>query len=77
MNADTVKVGQIWADNDKRSRGRKVKVLEVHTEMADGTPFKNPYAIVQPPFGNGRKTTIRLDRFRPNATGYTLVSDSA
>lgn len=75
MNADVVKVGQVWSDNDKRSKGRRVKILEVHTEMADGRPFANPYAIVQHPLGWGRKTTIRLDRFRPNSTGYTLVDD--
>ena len=40
---DQIKVepGQVWADNDKRSKGRLIKVLEVHREMADGTPFAN------------------------------------
>ena len=75
--SDTVKVepGQVWADNDRRSTGRRIKVLEVHREMADGTPFANGYAIVQDASGRGRKTTIRLDRFRPTSSGYRLVEN--
>ena len=58
-----VKPGQIWADNDKRSHGRTIKVLEV-----DET-----HALVQSPTGLGRKTKIRLSRFRPDSTGYRLL----
>ena len=61
-NPHGVKVGQVWADNDKRSRGRRVTVLEVGDEKA----------LVTTGF---KKTWIRLTRFRPNSTGYRLVSD--
>lgn len=55
--------GQIWADKDKRSAGRKVKVLEV-----DGIR----YAIVQSPTGLGRKSRVLYDEH--GLRGYRLVS---
>lgn len=61
-----VKVGQVWVDNDSRSKGRRVRVLEV-----DAT-----HATVQSPSGQGRKTRIRLDRFRPTSTGYRLQEEA-
>jgi hypothetical protein len=68
-----VKPGQIWADNDKRSKGRRIRVLEVgqyHAIVrdADATPGAWP---------PGRKTRIRLDRFKPTSTGYRLVQDAS
>ena len=69
MNKIEVKVGQVWEDWDSRSRAaglrRKLKVLEI----VDGK------ALVQHPSGRGNKTRIRLDRFRPTANGYKLVSE--
>ncbi len=74
-----VRPGQIWADNDGRSQGRKVKVLEVHQGE------REPYAIVQViAVAHGslpldpkkpRKTRVVLRRFRPNSTGYRLETD--
>jgi hypothetical protein len=61
-----VRPGQVWADNDWRAHGRTVLVLAV-----DET-----HATVQSPSGRGRKTRIRLDRFRPTSTGYRLVSEA-
>ena len=63
----TVRPGQIWADNDKRSAGRQVAVLAI-----DET-----HAVVRPAGGPGLQTRIRLDRFRPTSTGYRLVKDVA
>jgi hypothetical protein len=63
-----VKVGQIWKDWDVRTRGthpRQIKVLEIVGEKA----------IVQSPSGMGAKTKIKLSRFKPNSTGYKLVSE--
>lgn len=56
----TVRAGQVWADNDKRSRGRRVNVDEHHALVQSST---------------GTRTRIRLDRFRPNSTGYRLLTD--
>ena len=64
---DTVRVGQIWRDNDKRSRGRRLQVLLVDEEAA--------LCAVVLPSGLGRRTTIKLSRFRPNSTGYVLESE--
>jgi hypothetical protein len=69
----TVRPGQIWADNDKRSSGRKVRVLHVG----------ETHATVQEEFPEGtagrrkpRQSRIRLDRFRPTSTGYRLVQEA-
>lgn len=61
----TIKVvpGQIWADKDPRSAGRKVRVLEV-----DGVR----HAIVQSPTGLGRKSRVLYDE--RGLRGYRLVS---
>jgi len=67
-----VRVGQIWADNDKRSRGRKVRVVEVGETHATVEEVVTGWTG-RPP----RRTRIRLDRFRPTSTGYRLVSEGA
>ncbi|WP_280465636.1 hypothetical protein [Nocardia brasiliensis] len=66
MNETVVKPGQVWADNDPRSTGRLVTILEVGETHATvkSTTLK-------------RVTKIRLDRFKPTRTGYRLVTDIA
>lgn len=69
-----VRPGQVWADNDKRSAGRQVRVVSV-----DDTHATVVLHAVRPGGHQqaqlGRKTRVRLDRFRPTPTGYRLVSD--
>lgn len=61
-----VKVGQWWRDNDPRhSDARGVKVLKIVGDKA----------LVQNQGGTGRKTKIKLARFKPTTTGYKLVRD--
>jgi hypothetical protein len=80
-----VRVGQIWQSCDPRSRGRQVRIIEV-TPLCyfggNGTyyPQGERFARVEryDPRGGyntrpGRRSTIRLDRFRPTANGYRLV----
>lgn len=55
-----VKPGQIWADNDPRTP-RTLTITEVDSGFA--------YAVSS----SGRKSRIRLTRFRPNSTGYRLI----
>lgn len=64
-----VKVGQVWADNDKRSADRTLKVLAV----VDGR------ALVQEITGRnpGRTTKVSVSRMKPTSTGYKLVEDSS
>lgn len=78
--AITVRPGQIWQDNDPRAEGRRVRVVELtgthaivelHSPRADYSPRGAGY----PPAKPGRRTRIRLDRFRPTNSGYTLVED--
>ena len=58
--SERVEVGQIWADNVGETHA-VVKVLTAVDSPAYGPP-------------NGRRTRIRLDRFRPTSTGYRLIS---
>lgn len=59
-----VKVGQIWKDNDKRHPTRLVEIVSISSDKA---------SVINPE--TGKKSKIRLDRFKPNATGYILVKD--
>lgn len=75
-----VRVGQVWADNDWRCAGRHVRVVEIDAthatvELCDqrGRPASGHEA--QQKAQPGRRTRIRLDRFRPTSTGYRLVRD--
>ncbi|MGW0033629.1 hypothetical protein ACWDXD_27930 [Streptomyces sp. NPDC003314] len=64
-------VGQIWQDNDPRSYGRKVRIVELtdtHAVVELHQP-RHPVSSAKP----GRRTRIRLDRFRPTSTGYRYV----
>jgi hypothetical protein len=71
-NPHGVKPGQIWADNDKRSKGRHIKVMAIET--------LHKRAVVRPCTSDGRLngvriTRISLRRFTPTTTGYRLVED--
>lgn len=67
MSADSTapKVGQVWADNDKRSAGRKVRIISIDATHATVIDMRGK-----------RDTRIRLDRFRPTSNGYRLVDDA-
>lgn len=70
-----IRPGQIWQDNDKRSYGRKVRVVETDTTHALVelyVPRGAGHLHAKP----GRQTRIRLDRFRPTSTGYRLIQDA-
>lgn len=78
-----VRAGQVWADNDRRSKGRLLRVLSV----SDGTAacqvirdrdnpavLRGRYNAPRPAGWTpiGYVTTIRIDRMRPTSTGYRL-----
>lgn len=78
-----VRIGQVWADNDKRSTGRHLKVI-AFTDFAAAAGGKPRSAVVVLCTPNGRtiytngkarRTRIKLARFRPTSTGYRLVHD--
>lgn len=70
-----VRVGQVWADNDKRSEGRRLRVDEVSSTHATVTPV-DVHGQPTPSVLRARRTRIRLDRFKPTATGYRLVEEA-
>jgi hypothetical protein len=66
---------QVWADNDPRSAGRKVRVIsvdETHATVVGVVASGGKYV----PSTAARKTRIKLTRFKPTSTGYRLVQDA-
>lgn len=71
-DGQSVEIGQIWADNDWRARGRTVRIVEivgkhVYVETVTGVGGK--------PAPKRKPQRILLHRLRPNSTGYRFVSD--
>jgi hypothetical protein len=84
MDGTTVEPGQIWADNDKRSVGRKVRVDGIDGEYArctvvadrDDARLTRARHSAQRPAGwspVGHTTWILLRRFKPTSAGYSLI----
>ncbi|MGX1129938.1 hypothetical protein RKD49_002128 [Streptomyces glaucescens] len=71
MTIPTPAVGQIWQDNDPRSDGRRLRIVEIDGTHAvcEEAPRPGRNGQAKP----GRRTRIRLDRFRPTSTGYRYV----
>jgi hypothetical protein len=85
MGQTTVQPGQTWADNDKRSIGRKVRVDSIDGEYANCTVVADRddtrqtrggrYNVMRPHGWSpvGQTTRILLRRFKPTSTGYRLI----
>lgn len=84
----TPAVGQIWADNDKRAIGRKIRIDKIEGGTAHCTVVsdrdipeaeRERYRHDRPEGWTsvGRSTRISLKRLRPIATGYRLTTESA
>lgn len=74
-NTPTPAVGQIWQDNDPRSYGRRLRIVEItdtHALVELHAPRGAGHQQAKP----GRRTRIRLDRFRPTSTGYRHISNA-
>lgn len=71
----TPAVGQIWQDNDPRAYGRKLRIVELGDTHAivELHEARQPVSSARP----GRRTRIRLDRFRPTGTGYRYVGTAS
>lgn len=68
----TPAIGQIWQDADPRAYGRKVCIVEItdtHAIVELTVPRGAGHLHAKP----GRRTRIRLDRFRPTSTGYRYI----
>jgi hypothetical protein len=87
-----VRVGQVWADNDKRAAGRKVKVLRLssvfeHPKLGRyqrdysrkvAVPMAECEVVTERHAGSatGRHVRIRVERMKPTTTGYRLIQDA-
>lgn len=69
-----IRPGQLWADNDPRSRGRVIQVTrhdllgEVHV-----VTVRNSRTAINDNIG--RRTKINAARFVPTTKGYVLIQD--
>jgi hypothetical protein len=82
-----VRPGQVWADNDPRSAGRTLRVIDVVGHQvtcevvtnADDTQkeldLPTPRSWYAPADKRGGRTRISLRRFVPTSSGYRLVTD--
>jgi hypothetical protein len=71
-----VAAGQVWADDDPRSEGRRIRITEVNTE--EGWARAEVLSVARNVSkGEVGETTrqIQLDRFRPGDRGYRLVEN--
>ena len=84
-----VRPGQVWADNDPRAAGRRIRVASLDGDYANCTvvqdridpepPHSRPGRGIERPPGHsnvGRPTRIAIERFRPTSSGYRLVTDA-
>lgn len=89
METIKVKVGQVWADADKRSAGRHVLVVALLPAVpapdahSRALPARAEVAlctasgrVIRTLAGKETRTKIRLDRFKPTANGYRLIQDA-
>jgi len=82
-----VRAGQVWADNDKRARGRELVVLRVERsrrKVGWARDDLGPYEDVAvcrvtaspgSPARIGRVYAIAVRRMKPTSTGYRLVRE--
>jgi hypothetical protein len=73
MITPTVRVGQIWVDNDPRCK--KTRSLRVDSLLQENVrdPEFVPYAICTV-LETGRPVKILLSRFKPTRSGYRLIT---
>ncbi len=82
-----VRVGQVWADNDPRIKGRTVRITDIDDTHAVVEVLTNaskveeqlarPRSSWRPRDMRGTSTRIRLDRFVPRSTGYRLLQEAS
>lgn len=81
----TVRPGQVWADNNRRAKGRTLRVERVTGGLVRCRVLTNADTIQKlldrgaPNVRDQRGETISvaLVRFRPTATGFRLVGGSS
>lgn len=66
-----VQVGQVWSDNDPRSKGRTLRVAAVAGNRALCIVLTDAEHTVRSQVGH--TTRIGLHRFKATASGYRLL----
>ena len=73
-SSTSLRVGQVWADNDPRVKGRTVKVEAIEGEKALCRVLAAPFD--SPETRTGHTTRISARRFTPTSTGYRLIREA-
>ena len=73
---ETVRPGQVWADNDHRVEGRTLRVDKIDGDHAICTVVTGPNPAASTDRSVGKQRRILLRRFTPTSTGYRLVYES-
>lgn len=70
-----VRVGQVYADNDRRSKGRKIKVVSITGSQVTYDVVAHATGVTPDP-RRGKTFTSSIDRFhRAAQRGFTLLED--
>jgi hypothetical protein len=87
MSTPDVRPGQVWADNDKRAKGRTLRVDRVDYDEQRGYRVASCTVLTMDEASKARqragigrdlvgsRTRVAVKRMRPNSTGYRLLSD--
>lgn len=67
----TPEVGQIWADNDPRSKGRRLRIESVSDRFVRAVVVADRDGAKQSSVG--LRFAINRDRLRPTRNGYRLI----
>lgn len=72
---DSIEVipGQVWADADPRSAGRRIVITEIGNGWARGRVLSVERNVSEKQVGRTTRK-IALTRFKPHNRGYRLVS---
>lgn len=72
-----VRVGQIWADNDKRVDQRFLRVEQISVTGARALLRRVAAPGAMPlPWSMSRTSWVKVSRMVPTSTGYRLVRDA-
>lgn len=74
MTQPEIKVGSIWADDDPRQAGRRLKVIAVDGDQVVCVVTAVARNVSETRIGTS--TRIRRNRFRPGSSGYRLVEQA-
>ncbi|WP_149183283.1 hypothetical protein [Streptomyces sp. TRM49041] len=72
MRQPGVQAGQVWADNDKRSEDRTLRVDAVDARYAHCTVL----TAATPGGRTGHRVRILVERMCPTSTGYRLLPEA-